>query len=146
LPKPKLLEPVRNLLHWLHQCLAASRNLDHGEEMLSSIIWDSMSYFAAFSRNWSSIFAKLVHEHRGLLPSRAWHEENNRIAARARFRLLAVTVYRDGVGGFARSRAVKSCAATLAAMMLGCLPLISGNPIGQTSRAICCSERPSCLA
>jgi hypothetical protein len=35
-----------------------------------------MSYFAAFSRNWSSIFAKLVHEHRGLLPSRAWHEEN----------------------------------------------------------------------
>jgi len=42
-----------------------------------------MSYFAAFGRNWPSIFAKLVHEHRGLLPSRPWHEENNRIAARA---------------------------------------------------------------
>ena len=33
LPKPKLLEPVRNLLHWPHHSLvAASRILDHGDE------------------------------------------------------------------------------------------------------------------
>jgi hypothetical protein len=63
-----------------------------------------------------------------------------------RARNIAVLAYRDDDSSFARSRAIKSCAATLAAMMLGCLPLISGNPIGQTSRAICCSERPSCLA
>jgi hypothetical protein len=63
--------------------LAAGRILHHGEETLSQSFWDSMSYFAAFGRNWPSIFAKLVHEHRGLLPSRPWHEENNRIAARA---------------------------------------------------------------
>jgi hypothetical protein len=45
--------------------------------------WDGMSWFAAFGRNWPSILAKLVHGYSRLLPSRAWHEENNRIAARA---------------------------------------------------------------
>jgi hypothetical protein len=48
-----------------------------------------MAWFAAFGRNWPSIFAKVVHGYWRLLPSRAWHEENNRIAARARFRQQA---------------------------------------------------------
>jgi hypothetical protein len=87
LPKPKLFEPVRNLLHWLHR-LSTWRLAEFWTtaETLSQSFSDSMSCFAAFGRNWPSIFAKLVHQYRGLLPSRPWHEENNRIAARARFR------------------------------------------------------------
>jgi hypothetical protein len=49
---------------------------------------------------------------------------------------LAVAAYRDDVEGFARSRAIKSWAATPAAITLGCLSLISDKPIGHTSRAI----------
>ena len=56
--------------------------MDHGEETLSQPFWDSMSWFAAFGRNWLSIFAKPVHEYRRVLPNRARLEENNRIAAR----------------------------------------------------------------
>jgi hypothetical protein len=89
LSKPKLLEPVRNLLHWLHR-LSAWRLAEFWTTLkLSQSLRDSMSCFAAFGRNWPSIFAKLVQEYRRPLPSRASHEENNRIAARARFRQQA---------------------------------------------------------
>jgi hypothetical protein len=91
LPKPKLLEPVSNLLHWFHR-LSAWRLAEFwttAKKHYSQSFWDSMSCFAAFGRNWPSIFAKLVHEYGRLLPGRAWHEENNRIAARARFRQQA---------------------------------------------------------
>jgi hypothetical protein len=67
----------------------AGRILTTAKKRYLNLFWDSMSWFAAFGRNWLSIFAKLVHQYRRLLPSRAWHKENNQIAARARFRQQA---------------------------------------------------------
>jgi hypothetical protein len=79
LPKPKLFEPVRNLLHG---CVPATGSLRPAEFLdYGKLSVDSMCWFAAFSRGSRSILAQKVHEYSRLLLSSASCGDNNFIAA-----------------------------------------------------------------
>jgi len=81
LPKSKLFEPVRNLLHG---CFPATVSLRPAEfcwttakKRYADLAADSMCWFAAFSRASHSIPAQMVHEYGQPLLRSAWCDDDN---------------------------------------------------------------------